>query len=62
MCAVQQGKFIGCDEEGNFYKGIIVFMIQGLKNSVLVVVRGCPITALNVPPMKWRVAFLPYPI
>ena len=41
-----EGKFIGCDE-GDFYKGIIVFMIQGLKNSALVVVKGCPITALN---------------
>ena len=42
-----EGKFIGCDEEGDFYKGIIVFMIQGVKNSVPVVVTVCPITALN---------------
>ena len=41
------GKFIGCDESGEFYKEIIVFMIQGLKNSVPVVVKGCPITALD---------------
>ena len=40
-------KFIGCDKTGEFYKGIIVFMIQGLKHSVPVVVKGCPITALN---------------
>ena len=38
-------KFIGCDKTGEFYKGIIVFMIQGL--SVPVVVKGCLITALN---------------
>ena len=25
-------KFIGCDKTGEFYKGIIVFMIQGLKH------------------------------
>ena len=41
-----EGKFIGFDE-GDFYKGIMVFMIQGLKNSLPVVVEGCPITALN---------------
>ena len=40
-------KFIGCDKTGEFYKGIIVFMIQGLEHSVPVVVKGCPITALN---------------
>ena len=57
-----KGKFIGCDAEEDFYKSIIVFMLQGLKNSVPVVVKGCPITALNGWPMKWRVAFLPYQI
>ena len=29
-CALySEGNFIGCDEEEYFYKGIIVFMIQG---------------------------------
>ena len=41
------GNFIGCDEDGQFYKGIIVFMIQGLKKSVSLVVKGVPVTALN---------------
>ena len=40
-CALYNaGKFIGCDE---FCKGIIVFMIEGIKTSVPVVVKGCPI-------------------
>ena len=26
------GDFIGCDTKGNLYKGVIVFMIQGIKN------------------------------
>ena len=31
-CALySKGKLIGCDEEGDFYKDMIVFMIQGLK-------------------------------
>ena len=42
-----EGKFIDCDEEGDFYKGMIAFMIQRLKNSVPVVVKSCLITALN---------------
>ena len=41
-----KGKFIDCDEEGDFYEGITVYMIEGLKNSVPVIVKGCPITAL----------------
>ena len=45
MCAVSEGKCIDCDEERDFHKGIIVYMIQGLKNSVPV--KDCPITALN---------------
>ena len=42
-----RGNFIGCDEDGEFYKGIIVFMIQELKRSVPLVVKGVPVTALN---------------
>ena len=41
-----EGKFVGCDE-GDFYKGTCVFVIQGLKKSVPVVVKGYPITTLN---------------
>ena len=47
-CAQYRGKkFIGCDEEGDFYKDIIVFMIQRLKDSVPVVIKSYPIIAVN---------------
>ena len=36
------GELIGRDEEGDLYKGIVVFMIQGLKESIPVVIKACP--------------------
>lgn len=36
------GQFIGQDEDGNLYKGIVVFMIVSLKNSVPCVIKSCP--------------------
>ena len=36
------GECIGCDQQTNFYKGIVVFMIQGIKQSILIVVKSCP--------------------
>ena len=36
------GDYLGSDDEGNFFKGIVVFMIQGLQQSVSVVVKACP--------------------
>ena len=36
------GTFVGADEEGNLYKGILNFMIVGLKQSVPLVIRSCP--------------------
>ena len=36
------GVYVGADEEGNIYRGIVVFMIQGMKKSRPVVVKGCP--------------------
>ena len=42
-----RGTVIDCDEDGEFYKNVIVFMIQGLKRSVPLVVKGVPVTALN---------------
>ena len=38
----QNGNVIGKDETGEFYKGIIVFMIVNLKNSTPCVVKACP--------------------
>ena len=34
------GSYVGEDEEGNLYKGIVVFMIIGLQNSVPYVVKS----------------------
>ena len=36
------GKYIGVDSSGNAYKGIMVFMICGLKASIPIVVKAWP--------------------
>ena len=36
------GKYVGADSDGSMYKGVVVFVLQGLKQSVLVVVKACP--------------------
>ena len=41
------GDFYGAHEEGNMYKGVVVFMLIGLKNSVPVVVRAVPEVSVN---------------
>ena len=41
------GEYLGSDDEENLCKGIAVFMIQGLKQSVPVVVKACPETAIK---------------
>ena len=38
----QGGDYVGSNENGELYKGVVVFMINGLKNSVPIVVRSCP--------------------
>ena len=43
----QNGNVIGKDETGKFYKGILVFMIVGLTNSTLCVVKACPEVSIN---------------
>ena len=35
------GECIGCDQQENFYKGNVVFMIEGIKQSIPIVVKGC---------------------
>ena len=42
-----KGHLIGCDEEGELFKGIVVFMIEGLQKSVPIVVKGYPITPIS---------------
>ena len=36
------GDYVGSDKDGNLYKGIVVFMIQGLKQSIPIVIKACP--------------------
>ena len=36
------GDYVGSDKDGNLYKGIVVFIIQGLKQSIPVVIKACP--------------------
>ena len=33
--------------KGNLYKGVIVFMIQGIKKSIPLVIKACPEISLN---------------
>ena len=41
------GDFVGQDEEGNLFKGIVVFMIVSLKKSVPIVIRSLPETKIT---------------
>ena len=41
------GKYVGADEEGNHYKGIVVLMIAGLKKSIPYVIKACPETSVH---------------
>ena len=41
------GEYIGSDEGGNFYKGVVAFMIVGLKKSVAYVIKACPETSIK---------------
>ena len=41
------GQYIGADSNESFYKGIVVFMIQGLKESVPIVVKASPEVTLT---------------
>ena len=36
------GKYVGADEDSNLYKGIMIFRISGLKETVPTVVKVCP--------------------
>ena len=36
------GEYIGADEDGNLYEGIVVLMIAGLKKSIPYVIKACP--------------------
>ena len=38
----QAGEYVGADDEGNLYKGIVAFMIVGLKKSVPFIIQALP--------------------
>ena len=41
------GHFVGQDEDGNLYKGIVVFMIVSLKKSLPCVIKSIPETKIS---------------
>ena len=41
------GKYVGADSDGNMYKGVVVFMLQGLKQYVPVVLKAYPETEIS---------------
>ena len=43
----QSGEYVGADEEGNLFKGIMAFMVVGLKESVPFVVQAIPEVTFN---------------
>ena len=38
----QGGEYVGADEAGNLYKGIVAFMVVGLKQSIPYIVQAIP--------------------
>ena len=46
------GDLIGCGEDGNLYKGLVCFMIVGLKQSVPYVIKSTPQTGLSASWLK----------
>ena len=43
----QNGTLVGASEAGELFKGIVVFMVLGLKESIPFVVQGCPEVSFN---------------
>ena len=46
------GDLIGCDEDGNLYKGLVCFMIISLKESVTYVIKSSPQTEISADWLK----------
>ena len=46
------GKYVGEDEDGNIFKGIVVFMIVGLQKSIPYVVKSSPEIKITGPWLK----------
>ena len=41
------GEYVGSDEEGNMFKGVVGFMIVGLQKSIPFVIQALPETTFN---------------
>ena len=41
------GDFVGCNSEGGLYKGLVCFMIVGLKNFISYVIKSSSETKIN---------------
>ena len=41
------GEYVGADEEGNLYKGIVAFIIVGLKKSIPYIIKASPDVTIN---------------
>ena len=46
------GDLVGCISEGELYKGLVCFMIVGLKNSIPYVIKSSPETKINADWLK----------
>ena len=46
-CEYHSGQYIGKDDDGEFYNGIMVFMVVGLRKSIPFVIKSCPKTKIN---------------
>ena len=46
-CQYHGGKFYGKDEHGEFYNGIVVFMVVGLRKSIPYVLKTLPETKIS---------------
>ena len=42
-----RGEMIGCDDEGELHKGIVCFMIVGLKESIWYMIKSLPETNID---------------
>ena len=49
------GDLIGCGKDGNLYKGLVCFMIVGLKKSVPYVIKSSPLTRISADWLKKEV-------
>jgi len=46
-CEYSRGEFVGKNKDGDFYNGIMVFMVVSLKKLIPFVIKSCPKTKIN---------------